>query len=125
MTYNKELWGKIVELGKSKEKGIANKLRNDEITTIIATMDFFGASEIWIKQSIYDLKMPRFRVFDWLAMSIMGRNDDNRDGNNTALKVLVNSYLNADGDVNKFIENLRINDYQIYNEWQKIEIEVN
>ena len=127
MEHNKKLWNQIIELGIKNEpesKGIANKLNKDDVNTILATMEFFQATDIFMKQTHYDLTIPRFRVFDWLAMCVMGRNDDDREQNNTALQVLVFAYLSANGDVSKFIENLRINDYEINTEWESIQIDI-
>lgn len=50
MNYNKDLWKKVMAL-KSKEtrtKGVANTLTEDEISTIIATMEVLGASKYFI-----------------------------------------------------------------------------
>ena len=125
--YNKELWKEIMEIGKKKEpssKGIANKFNQDDVNTIIATMDFFGATDVWMKQTYYDLTIPKYRLFDWLAMSLMGRNDDDRKQNESALKVLIHSYLKVKGDPIKFIEDLRISDYQIDTAWEKVVIDI-
>ncbi|MEM4271387.1 MAG: hypothetical protein QXO70_04835 [Candidatus Pacearchaeota archaeon] len=126
-TYNYKLWEQIIELGKKNEpasKGITNKFSDDDIMTIIGTMEFFGATDIWIKQTIWDLKVAKYRLFDWLAMCVMSRNDDNREVNNESLKVLVHSYLKVGGDPKKFIQDLRETDYQLDESWKKIKIDV-
>jgi len=126
-TYNKELWDEIIKTGRKKEpssKGIANKFDDNDIKTIVATMEFFGASDIWIRQTVFDLKTPKYRLFDWLGMCVMSRNDDAREQNNQALKVLVHSYLKTGGDPDKFIQDLRESDYQIDESWEKIKIDV-
>ena len=111
MPYNKQLWEQIMKLGREKEprgQGITNKLDQYDIQTILGTMDFFGASEIFKKQTAFDLYgPPKYRVFDWLAMTVMSRNDDARDQNNVPLKVLVHSYLKSEGDPESFIDDLR------------------
>jgi hypothetical protein len=125
--YNKQLWEQIMALGREKEprsKGIANKLNQYDVETILGTMDFFGASEYFIKQTAFDLYgPPKYRVFDWLAMNIMSRNDDAREQNNVPLKVLVHSYLKSEGDPEKFIEDLRVTDYELDTSWEDIEID--
>lgn len=124
--YNKELWKEIMEIGKEKEpvsKGIANKFNQDDVTTIIATMDFFGATNVWIQQTYYDLTVPKYRLFDLLGMCLMSRNDDDRKQNESALKVLIHSYLKVKGDPVKFIEDLRLTDYQLDTAWEKIIID--
>jgi hypothetical protein len=127
MGYNKKLWEQIMEIGRQKEPrstGVANKLDQYDIETILATMDFFGASEIFIKQTVFDLYgPPKYRVFDWLAMNVMGRNDDDRQANNVPLKVLVHSYLKSEGDPERFIADLRESDYQLDTSWEDIEID--
>jgi hypothetical protein len=124
--YNGELWDELVREGfihQSNEN--INILNNDDVVTILATMEFFGATNIFMQQTQHDLTLPKFRVFDWLAMNVMGRNDDNREVNNTALKVLVYAFRQAGYDEKQFIDNLRVNDYQCETGWEKIEIDQN
>ena len=113
-------------LGREKEprsQGITNKLDQYGVETILATMDFFGASEIFMKQTAFDLYgPPKYRVFDWLAMNIMSRNDDDRQTNNVPLSVLVHSYLKSEGDPERFIDDLRESDYQLDTSWEDIDI---
>ena len=111
-------------LGRQNEFGVTNKLDKNDIITIIDNMDFFNATDIFLRQSQYDLTMPKFKVYDWLAMCIMGRNDDDRDNNNQALKVLVYAYLQAKGNITEFIINLRENDYDIIRDWEKVEVDL-
>lgn len=119
-----ELWSFIVAEGRKIEKGYtANKFNKDDINTILGTMDFFDASDIWLKQTYFDLTIPRYRLFDWLGMCVMSRNDDNRKQNNTALQVLVYSWLKVKGNPIDFIQDLRETDYQIVTDWEKINIE--
>ena len=129
MSYNKVLWRQILELGKKQELSVedggsgCNALDKDDVTTIIATMEFFNATDTWMKQTYYDLVMPKFRVFDWLAMCVMARNDDNRKQNELALKVLVHSYIKSKGVVKEFISDLRITDYDIDQSYEKVVID--
>jgi hypothetical protein len=126
-TYNHDLWTKVMEIGEKQEpasKGITNHFNEGDVTTIIATMDYFNASDIWKKQTYWDLMTAKYRLFDWLAMCVMGRNDDDRETNNQALKVLVHSYLKSKGDPKKFIEDLRYTDYDVDHSWEKLDIDV-
>lgn len=112
----KKLWSLVIEIGKEKEpesKGLANTLDTDDVSTIIATMEFFGATNTWLQQTVFDLKTAKYRLFDWLAMCIMSRNDDDRGQNNAPLKTLVWAYLKVNGDPKKFIQDLRETDYQL------------
>jgi hypothetical protein len=126
MAYNRELWEKILEIGRKQEPerlGIVNHFSRQDINVIIATMEFFGASNVWMYQTHYDLTIPKFRLFDWLAMCVMSRNDDDREGNEPALKVLVHSYLKVGGNPEKFIQDLRQSDYQIDTSWEEITVQ--
>lgn len=126
MKYNNILWDEIVNKGRKKDSknGIANKLSEEDVGTIIATMEFFNASKLWIQQSVYDLLRPRYRVFDWLAMCVMGRNDDAREINNTALKVLIKAFIDGNYEPQKFIDNLRVMDYDVIRDWENINIDI-
>lgn len=94
---------------------IANDLTQDEVTTIIATAEFFGAELADMQQMYFDLVIARYRVFDWLAMGVMGRIDCK-----PALKVFVHSFLKSKGDVDTFIADLRSTDYDIDHSWEKV-----
>lgn len=120
---NKETWNKVMELGQIQEPyDDKNKLKRDEVQTIIASMDYFAATDTWIRQTLFDLTIPKFRVFDWLAMCIMSRNDDDRKQNETALKVLVHAYIKTNGIIADFIADLRETDYECDREWKDIKI---
>jgi hypothetical protein len=125
--YNKKLWNQIMDIGRQKEPrslGITNKLDEYDVETILAAMDFFGANNIWMKQTAFDLYgPPKYRVFDWLAMNVMSRNDDNRQANDVPLKVLVYFYLRSEGDFERFIADLRESDYQLDTSWEDIVID--
>lgn len=89
MSDYQEAWDKMSALkgdGASEAKGVANTLSIDDITTIIATIDFFSGD---YRQDIADLKMFRYRVFDWLGMRIMSRYHE------PATKVLAHSFIKS------------------------------
>ena len=73
----------------TRHNGIANDLTSDEPETILATIDFFGGD---IQQTMFDLKVARYRVFDWLAMNVMNA-DNPRMGSKNATKVLIYSFI--------------------------------
>ena len=120
---NKDLWTSVMALGRKNEKGVANKFNKDDIDTILATMEYFGATDNWLKQTFFDLQLAKYKLYDWLAMCIMSRNNDDRDTNNTPLRVLCHSYLKVDGDIKKFISDLRETDYDMITDWEKIVID--
>jgi hypothetical protein len=108
-------WDKVMACKKADTRhwGVANLLREYELETIIATIDFFGDA---YKQDIFDLRIARYRVFDWLAMRVQGR------GGETSTKVLVHSFLKVGGDIDKWIDDLRSTDYDIDHSWEKVEL---
>ena len=123
--YNKELWEEILEKGlENQSHKETNVLAQNGINAILGTMEFFGCTHIWIRQSFFDLARAKFRVFDWLAMCINGRNDDDRRSNNTALKVLVHAFKQANYNEHNFIELLATIDYDIFREWEAIKIDI-
>jgi hypothetical protein len=85
--------------------------------TILATADFFGASDNDLAQIKFDLGVARYRVFDWLAMGVMGRID-----NRQAVRVFVHSLLKVNGDVTAFIDDLRVSDYDIDRVWENMDL---
>ena len=114
-----DTWNKVMELKDkdTRHKGVANTLTNDEILTVLGVIVFFGGS---IDQAVFDLKVARYRVFDFLGMCIGGRIDSIE-----ATKVLVYSFLKADGDIDKWIEDLRVTDYDVDTKWQDLKLEDN
>jgi hypothetical protein len=112
-----ETWNAVMACQKvdKRHKGVANNLTDDELNVIIGTIDFFGDN---YKQDIFDLKIARYRVFDWLAMRVDGR------GAPESTKVLVYSFLKCEGDIDKWIEDLRTVDYDVEanNGWRELEL---
>ena len=109
-----ETWDKVAALktaGAKEARGVANTLSDDDINTIIATIDFFGGD---YRQDIFDLKVARYRVFDWLGMRVMSRLDE------SATKVLAHSFIKSGGVPSKFVQDLRETDYDIDTSWEKI-----
>lgn len=108
-------WDKVMACkpADTRHKGVANTLTDDELETIIATVDFFGDD---YRQDIFDLKVARYRVFDWLAMRVQGR------GAPESTKVLAYSFLKCEGNIDKWIQDLRETDYDINEAWRDIEL---
>jgi len=112
-----DTWDKVMAM-KTKDtrhKGVANNLTGDEAEVIAMTVDFFGGSA---RQTYADLMIPRYRIFDFLGMCVMG----DRVGSEEATKVLVHSFLKSGGDVDKFIQDLRETDYDVDHKWEEIEL---
>lgn len=113
----KSTWDRVMALRAvdTRHKGLANTLTEDEIETVAGTVDYFGAN--W-RQVVFDLKVARYRVFDFLAMCVGGRleNDD-------ATKVLVYSFLKVGGDIDTWITDLRETDYDIDHSWTTLSLD--
>lgn len=116
-------WAKVMALQlndtrhQKRPSQLANNLRKDEVETIVAAAEFFGASDTDLKQVFFDLSVPRFRVFDWLAMCVMGRVEAQN-----AVKVLAYSFIKVAGDVDAFIADLRETDYDVDRSWESLEL---
>lgn len=115
MSEVKTTWEQVMSL-KTQDKrhrGVANNLTDDELNTIVGTIDFFGDD---YRLDIFDLKMARYRVFDWLAMRVQGR------GAPESTKVLAYSFIKCNGDIDRWIEDLRYTDYDIVDEWRNLKL---
>lgn len=116
-----ETWDKVMALkdaGRSEAKGSANQLSIEDLETIIGTIDFFGGN---YQRDIFDLRVARYRVFDWLAMRVQGRHSGS-EGDKEATKVLVHSFLKSEGVPSKFIDDLRSTDYDIDDSYKSIKL---
>lgn len=115
MSKVKSTWEQVMALKKAdtRHQGHANTLTEDEIITICATVAYFGGSA---KQTLFDLSIPRYRLFDFIAMCVMG----DRVGSPEATKVLAYSFIKQKGDIDEFIKDLRETDYDIVREWEDI-----
>lgn len=110
-----DTWNKVMacKTADKRHSGIANTLTDDELQPILGTIEFFGDD---YKQDIWDLKVARYRVFDWLAMRVQGR------GAPESTKVLVYSFLKCKGDIDKWIQDLRETDYDIIEDWREVQL---
>tara|TARA_B100001245_G_C22894477_1_gene431576 strand:- start:4072 stop:4419 length:348 start_codon:yes stop_codon:yes gene_type:complete len=113
----KSTWDKVMAMKENdtRHRGVANTLRDDEIDVLLGLVGYFGGS---VRQASFDLRLARYRIFDWIAMCVMG----NRAGSQEATKILVYSFLKNKGDIDKFIEDLRHTDYEVNRKWEKIKL---
>ena len=111
-------WDKVMacKAKDTRHKGIANNLTPDELETIVATVDFFDGN---VQQAMFDLEVARYRVFDRIAMGVMS----DRMGSDSVTQVMAYSFLKVDGDVDKFIDDLRVSDYQMDTAWENTKLE--
>lgn len=73
MEYNTQLHTKLIEVGKNIEKGLTHSLEPQMIDGIIATLQYFGLSAGQQLTLEYDLKVAKYKIFDWLGMWYSGR----------------------------------------------------
>ncbi len=117
----KTTWQQVMDLkeaGVSEAQGVANMLDENDRQSIYGTIDYFGGS---YQLDIFDLKMAKYRVFDWLAMRVQGRHSGS-EGDIEATKVLAYSFIKSGGVPSKFIEDLQTTDYDIDTSWKSIEL---
>jgi len=102
-----DLHGTVMELGQEREQGTTHELSEDQLRTVLATADFF-TQDGYTDQVKFDLVNARYKIYDWIAMLLDGRDD----GNERLTQVMTSAYIKAN-DVWGFIQNLRRKDYQI------------
>jgi hypothetical protein len=78
----------------------------------LGTLDFFGAGERTLKQTVLDLKHYRYRVFDWLRMCLQGRCDTQHIHQSQNIFVAMgNVYVNTT-TIEQFVDFLRYVDLE-------------
>jgi hypothetical protein len=68
-----KLWKEVMEKGRKQEKGIANILNEDELTTIVATAEDFWCNPNFIRQIAWDLSTAKYKLYDWIGMLLSDR----------------------------------------------------
>jgi hypothetical protein len=104
-----------MNLGRTRERRIANSLDWRDVSTIVATLEFFGVEDNLLKQTVYDLRVPRYRLFDWLATSLDRESNYEKDPVEDSRNIwvaLAQVYLNTSNPRN-FVEYLRFMDLQL------------
>jgi hypothetical protein len=112
------VWKQVMELeaaGKAEANGVVNTLSDEDLNTIIGTIDFFGGN---YQQDIFDLKVARYRVFDWLAMRVQGRDN----GQTWPTQVLVHSFIKSGGVPSAFVRDLQTTDYDIDYSYKEVKL---
>jgi hypothetical protein len=94
------LWKSIMNVGRRKEKGIVNRLIENDIMVITETMKTLNANNGWINQTKRDLLISRYKIYDWLGMYIDGEFD-------SAARIMAQIYILSCGNVRMFIHNLK------------------
>jgi hypothetical protein len=115
-TLKESLWNEVMKLGREREHGTVNKLTEPDIETICGTLDFFGVERPLIQQTVLDLHLSRYRVFDWLAMNLdreMNMKEKSTPDDSNVWVALGITYIQTSA-VQQFINSLRYNDYQLW-----------
>jgi hypothetical protein len=115
-TYNKELWKAVIANGLTKEKGTRNYLCPSDVRTVLGTLEYFNLERPMLAQVHWDLSVPRYRVFDWLGMTLQGRYRRTRDAvqqdNENIFVALANVYINTTY-VPQWVDYLRYMDLEL------------
>lgn len=88
-----------MDVGRRNEKGIVNKLTENDIGIITETMKTLNADDGWVNQTKRDLLVSRYKIYDWLGMYLQGKDD-------SAAKIMTHVYITSFGDVQRFIHSL-------------------
>ncbi len=117
MEYNKELHSQLLSCGKSIERSNVHGLEKPFVETILATLDFFGATKAQLGLVHFDLVQAQYKIFDWLGMAYTGRIEDPNDSSATksvhdCIENMIKLYL-AQKHVGGFAWWLRGHDLQV------------
>lgn len=97
----------VMERGRERENGDTHDLAEPDLETVLG-MARFLVEDGYFDQVVYDLSTARYRIFDWIAMLLQGRDD----GNDRLTQVMASAYIRSN-DLEGFVQNLRTHDYQI------------
>lgn len=77
--YNQQLHSKLLEVGRELEKTQTHQLEKPFIESIIATLEYFGATQSQLGLVSFDLNQAKYKIWDWLGMAYSGRIEDPSD----------------------------------------------
>ena len=109
--YNEEKHHQLLEVGRKIEKGVTHPLEAPFIDSILGTLDFFGLEGADLKQAAWDLKVAKYKIWDWLGFSYDSKYLQDRPGFDGFVK-LVDLYIKMK-DVGGFAWFLRGHDLEI------------
>lgn len=114
--YDIKLWDELMKVGRKIEKGEpdpVNHLTREDKETILATLQYYGASDKQLRFVGMDLGEPfRYRVFDWLGMCYQGRLDVQEGELFECLEMMVKLYI-LQKHIGGFVQWLRGHDSAI------------
>ena len=67
--YNEQKHEQLIEVGRKLEKGVTHKLEPPFVDSILGTLEFFGADQAELQQFSFDLKVAKYKVWDFLGMN--------------------------------------------------------
>jgi hypothetical protein len=67
--YNEQKHQELLAVGRKLEKGVAHRLEEPFVDAILATLQFFNADQAEMQQFIFDLKVAKYKVWDFLGMN--------------------------------------------------------
>ena len=71
--YNRKLHSELLETGRRIERRQTHTLEPQFITSIMGTLEFFGASIEQLTLAKFDLCVAKYKIYDWLGMAYTGR----------------------------------------------------
>jgi len=118
----KKIWHEIMDY-EFKETdigglGYANALNKNDLLLIYDIIYQYQGTDKDVNLAHFNLGICKYKIFDYLARCIDGLMDSKK-----ALKVLLYAYLKADGDIRKFILELNRTDFDIFRDWEKIDLD--
>lgn len=99
-------WDRVMELGREIEHGVTHNLNMNDVETIVATANWFA--EDYTQQVVFDLWRAKYKIYDWLAMLLDGRDD----GHCAMTQVFTYAYLKANGHPKEMVRILRREDFE-------------
>jgi hypothetical protein len=113
-TYNEILWIELIENGRTKEKGLTNRLSDADIVTIRDTLDYFGVRATG--QVVFDLHTAKYKVYDalgmWLQSGLRDAGAEAPEDDRNVLVALANVYIHT-AYVTQFVDYLRYMDLEL------------
>ncbi|MEO9320399.1 MAG: hypothetical protein ABI361_06975 [Nitrososphaera sp.] len=115
-----ELWNRLIKQGERKEPSsvdVRNSLNRYDVLAVAGTLEYFGIETLGIKQAVYDLTIPKFRVFDFLGMGLQGRYrqecEQAPEPERDVFVALANVYLNTTA-ILQFTNSLKYIDLELW-----------
>lgn len=93
MSDTEQLAFRLIEEGKTIEKGVTHALEPPFVDAILGTLEYFGAGGDDYAMAAFDLKVAKYKIYDWLAMCCRGRLGEDSPLNAVIIPKLAKLYL--------------------------------